>query len=280
VSGRRGEPADGGRPPARTRRRGWLAPVAGGALLGLLVLHPFAMAATWFELRAAGLDPPPLLERLVRSAAPSMAGMSLAYAGLGAALGAALFAAHRAVTRRDEKIRWLSRELALATRTVIEGGEDERTELKSTLRWDLALGRTNKDLERAVVTGLAGLMNHRGGSLIVGVADDGSAVGLEADYASLRRRDRDGFQQRIFTLVREHLGAEHCPLVHPVFGEIEGRDVCRLVVERSPRPVFLRDGRTSRYFLRTGNATRELDARETMEHLEATRPAAALTRRS
>jgi len=37
-------------------------------------------------------------------------------------------------------------------------------------------------------------MNGEGGSLIIGVADDGEILGLKADYNILRKKDRDGFE--------------------------------------------------------------------------------------
>jgi hypothetical protein len=40
-----------------------------------------------------------------------------------------------------------------------------------------------------------------------------------------------------------------------------------VIVEPSDRPVYFHDGDTSRYFVRTGNSTRELDVREAMEHI-------------
>jgi hypothetical protein len=40
-----------------------------------------------------------------------------------------------------------------------------------------------------------------------------------------------------------------------------------VTVERSPAPVFYAEGDRSRYFLRTGNATRELDVAEALRHV-------------
>jgi hypothetical protein len=46
-----------------------------------------------------------------------------------------------------------------------------------------------------------------------------------------------------------------------------------ILVEPSPRPVYCRDAAVARYFLRTGNGTRELDVREAMEHAAQRWPA-------
>ena len=131
----------------------------------------------------------------------------------------------------------------------------------------------NKDLEAAVVRTIAGFLNHHGGSLLVGITDTGQVIGLELDYGTLRRHDRDGFQQFVVTLVKTRLGGDVCPLVHVDFQRLQGRDVCWIVVEPSPRPVYCQDEGVARYFLRTGNSTRELDVREAMRHIADRWPA-------
>ena len=40
-------------------------------------------------------------------------------------------------------------------------------------------------------------MNAQGRSLLIGVADDGSVVGLENDFQTLNRKDSDGYTQAL-----------------------------------------------------------------------------------
>ena len=68
-----------------------------------------------------------------------------------------------------------------------EAGESSSVEFKASLRWDLNERRVNKALERVVVKTIAGFLNGRGGTLLIGVDDAGAAVGLTDDYATLRR---------------------------------------------------------------------------------------------
>jgi len=106
-----------------------------------------------------------------------------------------------------------------------------------------------------------------GGNLIIGVDSEGNPLGIEHDYATLKRRDRDGFQQSLIGIVQTYLGADVCPLVHVLFHDVGHKDVCRVVVEPAPRPVYVLEHGTPHYVLRAGNASRELDVREAMQHI-------------
>ena len=90
--------------------------------------------------------------------------------------------------------------------------------------------------------------------------------------ASLRRQNQDGFQQFVVGLVERALGADSCSLLHLLFQTMESTEICRVVVEPAARPVYIRDAQGAHYFLRTGNGTRELDAREAVDHTAARWP--------
>ena len=44
-------------------------------------------------------------------------------------------------------------------------------------------------------------------------------------------------------------------------------DVCRVVIEASSRPAYVRDSDKTQFFVRTGNATMALDVDEAIEHI-------------
>ena len=101
-------------------------------------------------------------------------------------------------------------------------------------------------LEEAVARTIAGFLNHEGGTLLIGVTDTGEVAGLQADYQTLKRRDRDGFQQFLMSLVQSKLGGHVCAQVHVDFCEVRGMDVCRIMMEPSAAPVYCQDGRRGR----------------------------------
>ena len=255
-----------------------------GAVLGALLLHPATMVVYWFEFHdVASMQSQSLWSfvghRMAAAFGAAMWPMSVVFAVLGAAFGAVFAAVDARQRRLARAITQLRQELSEDVTSLIAQGESERLEFKSTARWDLRQGRVNKALAQSIAKTIAALANHRGGSLLIGVADDGSIVGIEHDYRTLRKPNRDGFEQFLMTLVRERLGAHVCRLIHPLIAQIDGKDVCRVVVEPAPSPVFVDEQGTARLYVRTGNATRALDARETLEFVSGRWPSHRMGRR-
>ena len=158
--------------------------------------------------------------------------------------------------------------LSRSFRELVAGHETEKVEFKTSLRWDYAMNSVNRSLEVVGAKAIAGFLNAEGGSLVLGVDDQGEAVGLEQDFRTLRRSDRDGYQQFLMGVVKKRLGGDLCPLVHLAFTSVEQHDVCRVVVEPSHRPVYLEEEGAARLYLRMGNSTRRLDVREAIEYVQ------------
>ena len=153
-------------------------------------------------------------------------------------------------------------------RELIAAGENQQVEFKSTLRWDLRQFKPNKALEDVIAKTIAGFMNTQGGHLIIGIDDEGSILGLEQDYGTLKKPGKDGFEQYIMQLVSLKFGTHFCPLVKVAFYQFEEKDICYVRVHKSQKPVYLNLGDRSHFFIRTGNGTRELDMPEALEYLE------------
>lgn len=256
---------------------------ASGALLGVMLLHPVTMVIYWFEFHSLlAQDTPGLwsfvIGRMLKSFTPSMLPMSGLFGALGGAAGLSLSAFLRTLSARERATRNLREELVRDLPLIVAGGESEKIEFKASIRWDESSSSVNRTLETVAAKTIAGFLNGSGGSLILGVNDAGSAVGLEKDYGSLKRPDRDGFEQFAMGLVKQRLGGDLCPLVHPVFGRIAGKEVCRLVIEPSHRPVYLQEGKDARLYLRMGNSTRWLDVREAIDYVARRWPRNAVTR--
>ena len=243
-----------------------------GAVIGILVLHPITKVVYWFEFKQyLGADGESLwrflINRLESAFILEMVPMSLIFALIGGSIGTAFALYHLALVRQQRTVQYLEKELAEDLPSLIKGGEGEHMEFKSSVRWDFHQQKLNRALEVVIAKTIVGFMNHRGGSLLIGVTDDGKIAGLEYDYETLKHKDRDGFERCIMDIVTTRLGVDLCSFIHCGFHEIEGKDVCRIIIESSSTPVYLHDGKISKYYVRVGNSTREFDAREAMLHV-------------
>ena len=111
---------------------------------------------------------------------------------------------------------------------LIAGGEGVHVEFKFSLRVNLHTGEKDPKIELACLNTIAGFLNARGGTLIIGVSDDGETVGVEVDRFS----NEDKMHLHLVNLLKDRIGVQHSMYIHPRF---EDRDEARaLVVECWP----------------------------------------------
>ncbi len=146
---------------------------------------------------------------------------------------------------------------------LIGTGETTTIEFKSTLRVNLHTSDTDPRMELACLKTVAGFLNSHGGTLIIGVSDDGTPVGIEAD----RFPNEDKMDLHLVNLLRDRVGAQHMMNIHPRFEDYEDQRVLAVECWESKAPVFVKDGKTERFYIRTGAATTELSASQTQEYI-------------
>jgi hypothetical protein len=152
---------------------------------------------------------------------------------------------------------------------LIEQGESTDLEFKSTVRWDLRERKKNPELEAVIRHTVAGFLNAHGGTLLIGVSDDGSIFGLQPDYGTFRKPNRDGFELFLTELLLGAMGKDMATSIRTTFHEVDGKDVCRLTIAAGPRPVYLKEGNDEAFYLRAGNSTRRLSTREAVDYCRA-----------
>lgn len=139
------------------------------------------------------------------------------------------------------------------------GGENDRVEFKASFRFDLRERETNLVLQFVAAKTVAGFMNAEGGTLLIGVDDDGEVVGIEHDFQTLRSKpNRDGWELAFTQAMANHLGEDAAACLSLRFSELPAGTVA--VVRCTPRskPTWVTDREKRRFFTRVGNATRPL----------------------
>lgn len=212
------------------------------------------------------------IESLRTAFSRGMVPMSVAWGFAGALVGGLLAILHLRAARSSRVSPAVSSKVPDLLALVAQG-ESELLEFNSSVRWDWRQQKINKQLESVVVTAIAGLMNHEGGNLLIGVGDEGDIRGIEPDFRTSSHANWDGFERALINVVKSRLGAQYCMLTHCCLHQIGANSVCQVAVERAPTPVYFRDGNIERYFVRAGNTTRELDAHEAVEHVSGRRVA-------
>ena len=154
-------------------------------------------------------------------------------------------------------------EIDLTIEELIQEEESTHLEFKSSLRWDYVESKVNKSLEKVILKTIAAFNNADGGVLIIGVDDDGNALGLENDYISLLG-DRDRFERHLLTIVSNEFSTGYASSNLSVnFHTINDNEICEIDVKRGDDPLFnnVREKggqKVEKFYIRRGNATSEI----------------------
>jgi ATP-dependent Lon protease len=153
------------------------------------------------------------------------------------------------------------------------GGETQDVEFKATFRWDSKDGRDNPHMARVSIRAIASLMNTRGGTLLIGVADDRTISGIDADIKALSTEGRDGadvFQQVLANEARERLGAAAAGQLDIQLVQVRGKWVCVVRIPMSSRPVYMAAGKEQAdLFVRTGTTTSSLNIQQANDYIRS-----------
>ena len=152
---------------------------------------------------------------------------------------------------------------------LIEQGEGMYIEFKETLRYDARKGETSRELERMVLKTIVAFLNSDGGTLLIGVDDGGKVSGLNDDYKTLTKKNRDGFENHLTALVKTAIGLPFAKYVRAAFEPIDGKDICVISVKGAHKPAYLRNGdRSEEFFVRVGNSTQPFSMSEAEEYIK------------
>ena len=152
---------------------------------------------------------------------------------------------------------------------LIKRGESKTLEFKSTLRWNLKENlRDDKLVTHAALKTIAAFLNTEGGDLLIGVADDGSIVGIERDQFE----SDDKFMLHLAQVVRNALSDRAGTCIDPKMQEVQGKTICVVTCQRSPEPVFLKwkgmeASPEGDFFVRSGPGTVKLPPESAREFI-------------
>ncbi len=155
--------------------------------------------------------------------------------------------------------------LSVPIHEIATQGESITLEYKATLRTNLHTYQVDPRMELSCLKTIAGFLNSRnGGTLLIGVMDNGTPVGIEADGFL----NEDKMLLHLDNLIKERIGPKHTMYIHPHFEDYDGYKV--LAVECSPgkSPVFVKDGPMERFYIRMGASTPELTSSQTHEYIK------------
>ena len=149
---------------------------------------------------------------------------------------------------------------------LVKLGESAVLEFKSTLQWDVALKQANKSLRKSCLKTIAAFMNSDGGTLLIGVEDNGNILGLDKDL-SLLGGSRDKFEQTLVNMISDEIGPALSHYYRLRFESADSKLVCVIEADEVRDGVFVKGDKGQEFFVRVGNTTRSLDPADTLDYI-------------
>jgi hypothetical protein len=148
-------------------------------------------------------------------------------------------------------------------RALIESGESDRLEFKSTLRWNLRENRPGREIEFSWLKTVVAFLNTEGGTLLIGVADNGTIVGTGKDGF----RNDDKYLLHVNNLLTRHIGVEFIRYLRYDLKPMGERSILVVDVLPADEPAFLRNDDDDQFYVRMGPASKKLSLRKTFEYI-------------
>ena len=146
---------------------------------------------------------------------------------------------------------------------LISQGEGGLVEFKSTLRVNLHTGQRDSRMELAILRTLAGFLNGHGGTLVVGVRDDGTVAGLDNDGFN----SEDSMNLHLTNIVNRSMGPNVWEYLHANFVDHEGERVLSVRCDRARSAVYVIFENEERFYIRTGPSTTQLSTKKAVEYI-------------
>ena len=98
-----------------------------------------------------------------------------------------------------------------------------------------------QSLEHEVFKTIAAFMNSEGGTLLVGIEDDGTILGIERDFETFNdKKNWDGWLQHFTNLIREHIGIDVMIYLKPKMVKLNDNKIVGIIeVRKSSKPIYV-----------------------------------------
>lgn len=150
---------------------------------------------------------------------------------------------------------------------ILHSGESNDVEFKPVLKAAKDTDKPTRDIEFEAAKTIAALLNTEGGTLVIGVTDEGKPLGLKDDYNLVKGKSRDGLLIAFDDFVEKYFGKDLHHLVSPSIEKVEREDVLIVQVYKSSIPIFLEKNSREEFFVRASASTRSLSSSEVVSYI-------------
>ena len=145
---------------------------------------------------------------------------------------------------------------------LINVGEHTKLEFKSSLRWNIIANRIDKAIEHSALKTIAAFLNTEGGTLLIGVEDNGNILGTDVDQFP----NEDKYLLHFTHIVSDRIGKHYVEQIRAELKEIKEKKILRVDCSPSSTPVFLKGNNGEEFYIRSGPSSTLLTTSEVLEY--------------
>lgn len=165
---------------------------------------------------------------------------------------------------RQKLIDTINQSLFSSILELISKGESENLEFKSSLRWDMVNNKRNDNLKFSVLKTIVAFMNTNGGTLLVGVEDNGNIIGIGHDNFP----NEDKYMLYVNNSIKNHIGTTSSKYLKIKIINENSKNVLFVECRKSNNPVFLKHNNEEDFYIRLGNSSRKLSMSEMLDYVK------------
>jgi hypothetical protein len=149
--------------------------------------------------------------------------------------------------------------------------ESHSIEFKRVFKWDFQSNQPNNELRlQFFLKPVAAFLNSEGGTLFIGVEDNGTVCGITEDLATFNGSP-DKFEREMMGLIGAKIDPSYSRYIYVEFARIHGLNgptVCMVDVLPAVRPAFVRWNGEVYFYKRAGRMSEPLDPKEQHEYIQ------------
>lgn len=152
---------------------------------------------------------------------------------------------------------------------LIAQGESDKIEFKSTMRYNRKAKKRDEEMDKEVARTICAFMNTEGGTLLIGVDDDGAVLGLDDDFSTLGGANpRDAFRRAFENITKDLFSSPLSPDYYKArFEEYQGKVIYVVEVLRSKEPVYCKFGEEKEFYVRKQTISQKLDIETAVKYI-------------
>jgi hypothetical protein len=148
---------------------------------------------------------------------------------------------------------------------LIRDGESKFVEFKESLSLDIKKQAKEKYIELSALKTIVALLNTEGGTLFIGVSDNGDITGIDLEIEKFHNKSTDKFLLHVKNLIKTRIGEEFYPFIEYELVNVNKNNILMVNCKKSSNPCYLDN---AEFYVRTNPATDKLEGPKLVKYIE------------